>query len=396
MAQDPHEGGRPPEGRGPAGERRGAVALLETYHRLAPVTVPLYALLLALLVGAVVMLAAGANPFEAYGALFAGAFGNPERIVRTLVRSTPYVVAGIAVALAYRAGLFNIGVEGQLLIGGLTGVWVGTMGALAGLPAILFVPLVLLAGAVGGALWAGIPGVLKARTGAHEVIVTIMLNAIALRLVDWLVTSRDPMLMLDPDASTPRTLDILPAGQLPDLVPGTAVPVGLLLAVAIAAGAWYLVSRSTLGFQIRTVGTNPSAARYAGMSVPRIIVVSMLISGAVAGIGGIIAVNAGDSAHLTPGLLRNVGFDGIAIALIARGNPLAVIPAALLWGSLLSGAPLMQVQADLSIDLVRVVQASVILFVAGDMIVRTLFRIRPERGAGGSPTPAATGWGAQT
>ncbi len=396
MSQAPRQGEQPPEGRGPADERRGAAALLETYHRLAPVTVPLYALLLALLVGAGVMLIAGANPFEAYGALFAGAFGNPERLVRTLVRSTPYVVAGIAVALAYRAGLFNIGVEGQLLIGGLTGVWVGTMSALAGTPAVLYVPLVLLAGALGGALWAGIPGVLKARTGAHEVIVTIMLNAIALRMVDWVVTSREPKILLDPDASTPRTPDIVPAGQLPDLVPGTAIPVGLLLAVAIAAGAWYLVSRSTLGFQIRTVGTNPSAARYAGMSVPRIIIVSMLISGAVAGIGGIIAVNAGDSAHLTPGLLRNVGFDGIAIALIARGNPLAVIPAALLWGSLLSGAPLMQVQADLSIDLVRVVQASVILFVAGDMIVRTLFRIRPERGAGGSPTPAATGWGAQT
>lgn len=369
---------------------RTALGWIERYHRLAPVTVPLYALFLALLVGALVMLAAGANPLEAYGALVTGAVGNPDRLVRMLVRSTPYLVAGLAVALAYRNGLFNIGAEGQLLVGALTGVWVGTMPSLAVLPTVVYLPLVVLAGAAGGMVWGGVPGVLKARTGAHEVIVTIMLNAIALRLVDYVVTSRNPALLVDLEASTPRSRDIADAARLPALVPGTELSIAFVIAVALCVATWFVLDRTTVGFEIKMSGLNPAAARYAGISVSRTTILVMAASGALAGIGGVNVVS-GSVGHLTPGLLRNIGFDSIAIALIARGNPLAVIPAALLWGGLLSGAPLMQVQADLSIDLVRVVQACVILFVAADAIVRTVFRVRdPEKrvaSAGGTGKP---------
>lgn len=368
--------------RGRSGERggdaRSPLGWLEYYHRLAPVTVPLYALLMALGVGAVVMLAAGANPLQAYGALMLGAVGNGDRLVRMLVRSTPYIVAGLAVALAYRNGLFNIGAEGQMLVGALTGVWVGTLPSLAGLPVMVYLPLVVLAGAVGGLVWGGIPGVLKARTGAHEVIVTIMLNAIALRLVDFVVTSRNPALLVDLAASTPRSRDVADAARLPALVPGSELSVALLVAVVLCVMVWFVLDRTTVGLEIRMSGLNPEAARYAGISVPRTTILVMAVSGALAGIGGVNVVS-GSVGHLTPGLLRNIGFDSIAIALIARGNPLAVIPAALLWGALLSGAPLMQVQAGLSIDLVRVVQACVILFVAADAVVRSLFRVREGR-----------------
>jgi general nucleoside transport system permease protein len=257
---------------------------------------------------------------------------------------------------------------------------------------VFYLPLVVLAGALGGMVWGGIPGVLKARTGAHEVIVTIMLNAIAARLVDWVVTSRNPALLIDPGASTPRTLDIAPAARLPALIPGTGLSVALLIAIGLCVAMWFVLDRTTTGFEIRMSGLNPHAARYAGISVPRTVVLVMAASGAIAGIGGINVVS-GTVGHLTPGLLRNIGFDSIAIALIARGNPLAVIPAALLWGGLLSGAPLMQVQAGLSIDLVRVVQACVILFVAADAIVRTLFRVRDGRDPAASSTTATQGWG---
>ena len=361
-----------------------AFAWVEFYHRLAPVTIPLYALLIALVIGGLVMLMAGANPLEAYWALLMGAIGNPHRIVLMLTRSTPYMVAGLAVALAYRNGLFNIGAEGQLLMGALVGVWVGTTAGFAGLPAIVYIPLVMAAGTFGGLVWGGIPGVLKARTGAHEVIVTIMLNAIAARLVDWIVTSRDPALLIDLAASTPRTRTVADGAVLPALVPGTGLSTALLIAIGLCVGVWFLLQRTTIGFEIRMSGINPSAARYGGVSVPRMTVLVMAASGALAGLGGANVVS-GTTGHLTPGLLSNIGFDSIAIALIARGNPLAVIPAALLWGGLLSGAPLMQVQADLSIDLVRVVQACVILFIAADAIVRTLFRVR----AAGAPRAAS-------
>ena len=377
-------------------DNNGLHRAIETYFRLAPVTVPIYAVLTAVVLGSLVMLLAGVNPVTAYAALFEGAFGSGEFIARSLARSTPYIVAALAVAFGFKAGLFNIGAEGQLLVGALTAAWVGTWGAVAGLPVVLAVLAVLLAGIAGGLVWGGIPGVLKARTGAHEVIVTIMLNAIALRLVDWVVTSRSPQMLLDTTASVPHSIPIAEAARMPRLVPGTALHVGFLIALVLCAVVWFVLQRTTFGFEIRTVGVSATAARYAGMSVNRTVILVMSVCGALAGIAGAGEVSGGESGYLTPGGFLGIGFDSIAIALLARANPFAVIPAAILWGSLLAGAPTMQVRADVSLDIVRVVQALIILFVAADAIVRWLFRIRRARGADEVTHSGvfAKGWGA--
>lgn len=368
--------------------------LLEAYFRLAPVTVPLYAILVASLVGSLFILGAGGNPLVAYGALVEGALGSPERIASTIARSTPFVIGALAVALGFKAGLFNIGAEGQLLLGALTAAWVGTWSWLAGVPPLVAVPVVLMAGVFGGLVWGGIPGVLKARTGAHEVITTIMLNAIAAGLAQFLITSRNPVLLIDEGASTPHTREVASSVRLPTLVQGTGLHFGIFLALALCVITWFVLQRTTPGFEVRTVGVNRDAARYAGMRVDRTVILVMAASGALAGIAGAAEVVGGGSGYLTPGAFANIGFDSIAIALLARGNPLAVIPAALLWGALLSGAPLMQVEADLSVNLVRIVQALIILFIAADAIIRILFRIRAPRGVGiGEPVMFARGWG---
>ncbi|MCW2635126.1 MAG: Nucleoside transporter, permease protein 1 [Blastococcus sp.] len=366
---------------------------LERYFRLAPVTVPLYAILIASLVGAVFIIGAGSNPLTAYAALFDGALGSPDRIATTIGRATPFIIGALAVVLGFKAGLFNIGAEGQLLLGALAAAWVGTWSWLAGLPAVLAVPVVLLAGTLGGLVWGGIPGVLKAKTGAHEVITTIMLNSIAAAFASYLITSRDPILLIDQAASTPHTRLVADSARLPALVTGTGLHLGIVLALALCVATYLFLKRTTPGFEIRTVGANKDAALYAGMPVQRTIIVVMAASGALAGIAGAAEVIGGSSGYLTPGAFTNIGFDSIAIALLARGNPLAVVPAALLWGALLSGAPLMQVEADLSVNLVRIVQALIILFVAADAIVRKLFRIRAPRGAvDGGPATFSRGW----
>jgi simple sugar transport system permease protein len=368
---------------------------VETYFRLAPITVPIYAVLTAVLVGSLVILASGSNPVTAYGALITGAFGSGDAVADTLARATPFIIAALAVTFGFKAGLFNIGAQGQLLVGALAAAWVGTWASVAGLPPVLAVPAVLLAGVLAGLLYGGLPGLLKARTGAHEVIVTIMLNSIAQRLAEWLINSRQPRILLDVNASVPHTTQIADSARLPQLVPGTSLSVGFLLALILCFAVWFVLQRTTFGFEIRTVGANSSAATYAGMSVGRIIVLVMAVSGALAGIAGsgeIAGISSGGS--MTAGVFRNIGFDSIAIALLARANPFAVVPAAILWAALLTGAGRMQLQAGVPSDLVFVVQALVILFVAADAIVRWLFRVRrPHEAEVTHGGVFAKGWG---
>jgi general nucleoside transport system permease protein len=352
----------------------------------------LCALLCAVAIGGVIMLLTGADPLHAYGALLRGALGSPERVAASLARATPFIGAALALAFAFRAGLFNIGAEGQLLIGALCAGWVGTWSGVQDLPTALGVPLVIATGALGGALYGGLPGVLKATTGAHEVIVTIMLNTIALRLLEWLIGSRDPALLIDLSASAPQSRPIAEGTRLPTLleVPGATLHAGILLAVLMCAVMWFVVDRTTTGFEIRTVGLSQTAATYAGMSVGRTWVLVMAVSGAFAGVAGAAEVS-GAIGSIQPGFFRAIGFDAIAIALLARANPWAIIPAAVLWGSLLVGAPTMQREAELSIDLVRIVQALILLFVAGDLLIRRLFRIRAADDA--PRASLASGWG---
>ena len=236
--------------------------------------------------------------------------------------------------------------------------------------------IVLAAGVVGGGLYGAIPGALKARTGAHEVITTIMLNSIAILYVRWMVGSQDPVILRDMSASVPRTATLPPNARLPELVGSEPrLHTGFLIMLGLCFLVWFILQRTTTGFEIRMIGANPHAARYAGIGVGRIIILVMTLSGTFAGLAGAGEVT-GQSYFLSPGVFLAVGFDSIAIALLARANPFAIVPAAILWGGMLAGAGLMQQETGVSIDVVRIIQALVLLFVAADVIVRTIFRIR--------------------
>jgi ABC-type uncharacterized transport system permease subunit len=377
--------GGPPRGQLPAVVRR--------YFDLQPVLVPVCAILLALAVGAVIILLVGENPLTAYWALLRGMAGSWDRVAASLGRSTPFIGAALAVAFAFRAGLFNIGVEGQLLVGATFAAWMGTWGIVDDLPGPVAVLFVLAAGTLGGALYGLIPGVLKVRTGAHEVITTIMLNNIAILVVRWMVNSQDPLILRDVGASVPRTAPLPDVARLPEFVDSEPpLHLSFLIMLGLCVFVWFVLQRTARGFEIRMVGANPHAAQYAGVGVSLVIVLVMGMSGAFAGLAGAGEI-AGTSGFLSPGVFVAVGFDSIAIALLARANPFAIVPAAILWGSMLAGAPLMQQETGLSIDIVRIVQALVLLFVAADVIVRTVFRIR-RRVVGGFEEPTfGTEWG---
>jgi len=362
--------------------------------RSQPALVPVAAIVLALAVGAVVILLVGDNPLEAYAALLRGMFGSPDRIAASFARSTPFIGTALAVAFAFRAGLFNIGAEGQILVGATLAAWVGTFSYLHDVPGILLIPIVMLAGAVGGGLWGAIPGVLKATSGAHEVIVTIMLNSIAVLYVRWLVSSNDPVVLQDTTASVPHTVPISNNARLPELFDSQPpLHTGFLVMLALCVVVWFILKRTTFGFEVKTVGANAHAARYAGMGVNRTIIAVMALSGAFAGLAGAGEVS-GTVGFLSPGVFVGIGFDAIAIALLARANPFGIILTSFLWGSMLSGAGLMQQETGLSIDAVRIIQALVLLFVAADVIVRTIFRLRVDTTGGAMDTTQITsGWG---
>jgi len=343
---------------------------------VSTVLVPLVSVLCGFLVGAIAIVAAGADPIQAYSALFAGAFINHNALAETLVSTTPYVGLGLAVALGFRAGLFNIGAEGQFYIGSLTGTFVAY--SIHSLPALIEVPLGLLAGMVGGALWASIAGGLKARFGAHEVITTIMLNYVAFLVASYLVDT--PGLMLAPGVSTPRTPNIDGGAVLPIIVAGSRLHLGFIVALLAVPVVWFLIERTTIGFRLRAVGFNQGAARAAGISVGWTIVLTMVISGALAGFAGIVEV-LGVNYHMTDTVAAGYGFDAIAVALLARSNPWGVLPAALLFGALHNGASFMQLETQVSSDLISIVQAAVIIFVAAPVIVGWLFRLRRAPGA---------------
>ncbi|MCK6629478.1 MAG: ABC transporter permease [Anaerolineae bacterium] len=320
----------------------------------------------------------------AYGALFSGSLGGPGAISESLVAATPYIFAGLAVAVGFRGGLFNIGGEGQLLVGAAAAVIIGYSFQL---PAIIHLPLALLGGMAGGALYASIPGILKAKTGAHEVINTIMLNYIAFRFFDWAFTGP----LRRPGGDRPVTAEIFPSAYLPQLFEGYRFHWGFFLALLTAFVIWWLLFKTTLGFEIRTVGANPNAARYGGIKITRIIVLTMAISGGLAGLAGTNEV-LGLNHFLAGGFSSGYGFDAIALALLGKSHPLGVVLAALLFGTLRNGATRMQSIASIPIDIISIVQALVIVFIAAPAIVRWVYRVR-----GKSEAEEATftrGWGA--
>jgi simple sugar transport system permease protein len=346
--------------------------------------VPLLAIFTALAIGALIILSTGASVVSAYNGLFFGALGSRVALANTLVEATPYMFAGLAVALGFKCGLFNIGVEGQLGMGSIAAAVAGY--ALSGLPMIIHLPLAILAGALGGALWGAIPGYLRAKTGAHEVITTIMLNYISIRLTDYLI--KGPF--RDRSSSAPRTPFIQPSAELPYLFgPNYRLHAGFILALIMVGVIWWLLNKSTIGFEIRTVGANPNAAQYAGMSITRNFVLAMALSGGLAGLAGASQV-LGLEHNLKSSFSAGYGFDSIAIALLAKSNPIGIIPAAIFWGALRNGAGLMQLQSGISISLINIIQALVIVFVAADVIVRWIYRL--PRGSG-EQAVFTRGWG---
>jgi general nucleoside transport system permease protein len=340
--------------------------------------VPVYSIVLAFAIAGVVIIVSSTFtrtgfdpllPFAAYARLLAGSFGSGNAIANTLVAAAPLMFGGLAVGLGLKAGLFNIGVAGQFLVGAFAAAATGA--SLATAPTIVAMPLAMLAGAAGGAVYGFIPGYLKARTGAHEVVTTIMLNSAAALLLTWAVND----LVRAPGFSFPRTGDI---GQSALPFVGRNLHLGIVFAVAAIFLTRWLLDRTTLGFEIRTVGANPSAARYAGMRPVFITALTMTISGLLAGLAGAIQI-LGVTGFYAPGITASVGFDSIAVALLGRSDPIGILFAAILFGAFRAGAPLMQIETSVPIEVIDIIQALVILFLAADLIVRRVFRVHAPK-----------------
>jgi general nucleoside transport system permease protein len=348
------------------------------------VAIQLVAVLLAVLIGAIILLISGANPIHAYAALLRGSFGSSTAFGRTLEKATPLILNGLAVAFAFKAGMFNIGAQGQLLFGAITAAFLGF--SIHGLPPYIHMPLALLGGALAGGLYGLIPGVLKAYRGAHEVITTIMLNYIAINITDYL--SDGPWKDTSPGNIVARTPVIDPSASIGKL---GHIPIGFVLAIVIAFIVWWLLWKTTVGFEIRMVGLNPSAARYAGIKVARTLILTMFISAILAGAGGAVET-LGVVGRYQPGFNTGLGFDGITIAMLGKTHPFGVIPAAILVGAMKAGASEMQFSSGVPKEITDVIQALILFFVAADVIVRTLLRMRQ---VGGEEVKLSTGWGKQ-
>jgi simple sugar transport system permease protein len=311
--------------------------------------------------------------------------GSPDAISETLFAATPLIFAGLAVAIGFQAGLFNIGVNGQMHIGGMAAILVGFT---FDLPAVIHIPLVLVAAVAGGAIWGGFAGLLKAKTGAHEVITTIMLNFIALFLVDYML--KTPLFQA-PGRSDPISELANESARFPLLFSDFRVNIGFLFALAAVAFVWWLMYRTTIGFEFRAVGFNPSGGRYAGMNVAWVYVSVMAVSGALAGIGGANQILGLNPYRAIPNFAGNIGFDAIALALLGRSHPVGVLVAGLLFGGLRAGGREMQGAAGIPIDLVLVLQALIIVFIAAPELVRSIYRLKtPEQEI---TLVKSTGWG---
>ena len=356
------------------------------------------AVLLALIVGAIVITVTSPiikgelDPWlwaEAYIALLQGATGiaitfdpfslefkGPNGVIDTLVRATPYILGGLAVGLGFKAGLFNIGAQGQFLMGALGAVTAAIV--LADAPSFIAVPVSLIVGLAAGAAYGFIPGWLKAYTGAHEVVVTIMLNYVAIQIIAWAVS--DPLRAAG--ATFARTPDVGNA-QLWVLGGSTGhlLHSGVIIAFLAVPIVWWVLYRSTIGFEIRTVGANPDAARYAGMRPRMLIILTMTASGLLAGLAGGIEI-LGVQHYLPAAYATTVGFDAITVALLGRSNPWGIMFGGLLLGALRAGAPLMQIKAGVPVQMIDILQGVILFFLAADLIVRWIFRIKEAKGAG--------------
>ena len=346
----------------------------ESVSRIVDALLPVLATLAALGVGGVMLLLLRVNPIEAYAALWDGAFGSSNAFAETLVKATPLLLVAIGICISFRGDVINIGGEGQMIVGAILATWVGL--TLTEMPGWATITLSLLTGFVGGAIWGGIPGYLKAYFNVNEILSTVMMNAIAVQLMNFLL--RGPM--IDPSqaqlaSKIPQTARLLEIFRLPRFVP-TRLHLGALIAVVLAILVYILLWRTTLGYRIRAVGQNPRASRYAGIKVPRYVVVALLLSGAFAGLAGAIQVFGVNYRMITDGsasgFTGSAGFNGIVAALFGQLHPLWSIPASILFGALLVGANNMQRAVQVPSALVIGLNGLVVVFVVSSELWRRL------------------------
>jgi ABC-type uncharacterized transport system permease subunit len=322
--------------------------------------IPIIAVFIALFIGGILIKLQGLDPIVAYKSLFKTAFGSIEGIGATLGKSTPLVLSGLAVAVGLRAGLFNIGAQGQLLSGSLAAAWAGV--TFDGLPGYIHIPVALIIGAFFGSIVAAISGLLKAYRGVHEVITTIMLNSIVMAIADYLASGK----LREPGQFLTRTSEIAESARLPII---GNLPSGFFIAVILGVFIWWILGRTTSGFRIETVGRNRHAAWYSGISVKRTVVSAMVVSGAIAGLGGAIET-LGITYRYAPAFNLGLGFDGITIALLGRVHPIGIIPGAILIGGMRAGAANMQFDAGVAPEIVDLLMALILLFVTAPLITR--------------------------
>ncbi len=320
------------------------------------VILPVIALVLALLISAVLLIITGYNPLTSYGYMWEGVFGNIRVFTEVLLKSTPLILVGTGIAVAFRCGVWNIGAEGQFYAGAVLATWVGIH--LNNLPPILTIAAVFIAGAIGGGIWAIIPGWLKVKLKVNEVVSTIMLNYIMTGITSFLVTGP----FQEAKKVFPQTDEIVKAARLPNILPPTRLNVGFFIAIIIAIIVAVILFRTPLGYAIRTVGQNPETARYAGMKVNRSIIIAMLLSGGAAGLAGAIEVS-GLTWRMYASISPGYGFDGIAVALLASNNPLGTILSGFLFGALRASSELMQMNARIPSVLFKIIQGLTIAFV---------------------------------
>lgn len=334
---------------------------METKKKLLSVSVPLLSVVLAFLIGALIIAFLGASPMDSLVYLFQGAFGSATNIGNTLVKATPLIFTGLCACFAYRCGVFNLGGEGQFIMGSITAIWVAAGWGIEGKGAAV---IALMLGMAAGGLWGAIPGVLRIVRGLNEMIVSIMLNYVATLFMGYIYT------LVLREGSVPQTLPVPDATKLTRIIPGMRATSGLIIALALAAAVYYFLFYTSKGFQLRAVGLNPTASRFNGFPINKFILASFVVSGAIAGLGGA-AELLGTQFRLMSGYGLGFGFDGVAIALIAQRNPIATVLVAYFFAVLRVGATTMQVGAGVPTSVIEIIQALVIVFaVAGTALVR--------------------------
>lgn len=357
----------------------------EWVSRVVDALLPVFAALAALVLGAFMLLLLGADPLRSYVALWEGAFGSGNAFAETLVKATPLLLVALGICIAFRGDVINIGGEGQMIMGAIFATWIGL--TLTDWPGWVVISLAMLAGFIGGAIWGGIPGLLKAYFNVNEILSTVMMNSIAVYLMNFLL--RGPL--IDPSqaelaSKIPQTARLLEAFRLPRLAP-TRLHLGILIAVVLAILVYIVLWRTTLGYRIRAVGQNPHASRYGGIKVKRYVVVALLLSGAFAGLAGAIQVFGVNFRMITDGsasgFTGSAGFNGIVAALFGQLHPLLSIPASILFGALLVGANSMQRVVQVPSALVTVLNGLVVVFVVSSEIWRR--RRQRRRQAAESP-----------